>query len=144
LGFDGRDVNLYSYVRNNPTKLSDPFGLYVLSDVENVPPLPPSPKLDALLTCMEKCYGSPVFIITSTHEDVPKHPPDKPHGRGEAADIKKTTITDPQRLFCCAAQCGAGYGHGGSHYHVQIGPGLGGPFSRGSVPGPPPCGCSLK
>ena len=131
---------LYSYVASNPTNLTDPSGLITYKS--GVPPA--SPALASLLGCMESCYGQPL-VITSTTDS---HPGDNPHSRGEAADIRYPS--DPKKLLCCSAQCGAGYAkdekiHPSSkstapHIHVQTGAGTGG--GAGDLPTSPPCGCN--
>jgi RHS repeat-associated protein len=139
-------ASLYLYARNNPVTASDAFGLYTLDPHQKIPPLPPSPPLDKLLTCIENCYGQPI-VITSTSEFAPDvgHTPNTPHGRGEAADIKYPS--NPSKMLCCAAQCGAGFGLDegknlsklgkGAHVHVQLGRGTKG--GHGDLPRVKPC-----
>jgi hypothetical protein len=123
-------TNLYQYVGNNPVDWIDPLGQYTLVPDHrpgHTSPLPPSPRLDKLLTCMENCYGQPIQI-TSTSEPSPFHAPGTPHRRGEAADIREPA--NPSKLLCCASQCGAGFGLDegahpsrpgvAAHVHVQF------------------------
>jgi RHS repeat-associated protein len=129
--------NAYAYAHNNPVVSADPFGLHDLKKGAKEP----DPKLKALLDCIEGCYGGPGSItVTSTSEDTPRHPPGTPHRRGEAADIRYPQ--DPEKLLCCASQCGAGFAldearhpspkSSGPHIHVQEGPGKKG--GRGDLP----------
>ena len=122
-------TSAYAYVSNEPTSATDPLGLYGLSKKGNPPPVPPSPRLDKALRCLEGCYGKPL-LITSTSEPIPQHKPGSPHRRGEAADISYPT--DPAKLLCCAAGCNFQFGldekeHPSSpgvppHIHVQFTP----------------------
>jgi len=136
-------VNTYTYALDAPLTLADPTGLYGLK-----PGVPePSPGLDALLTCIENCYGP--FVVTSTSEPIPEHPPGEPHRDGTAADIRYPS--DPTAFLCCAKKCGAGFGldekrHPSAHstaphIHIQIPPGTRG--GHGDLP-PPGTDCSCK
>jgi hypothetical protein len=80
-----------------------------------------------LLICMANCYGKPL-LITSTHEQNPRHPQGTQHWSRNAADIHYPD--DPQKMLCCAKGCGAGYARDellypasntfGAHIHVQL------------------------
>ena len=114
------DVDLYTYVSNQPTLLVDPEGLFAVKS--GVPT--PSAAVQALLTCIETCYGQS-FTVTATTDS---HPAASPHGRGQAADIRYPA--DPAKLLCCAGQCGAGFAldenkhpstHStAAHVHIQL------------------------
>jgi len=123
--------NPYVYIENTPMNLIDPQGLYEIK-----PGVPdPSPLLDILLRCMESYLG--YIYVTSTTDN---HPPDTPHGRGEAIDIRYPS--DAKATLCAAAKCGAQYGKDekihpskkstGPHIHLQITPGIGG--GKGDLP----------
>ena len=171
----GNGANFYSYAINSPVSWVDPFGMDITCPsflawlcIPPPPPIPvklppwyapstkyhapvPSVPLGKLLNCIGRCYGQPLFY-TSTSEVDPKigHVPDTPHGRGEAADI--IYPQNPDRLLCCASDCGAGKALDekkhpspkatGPHIHIQLFPGPGG--GRGNLPpglplSPPPC-----
>jgi RHS repeat-associated protein len=163
LNFPSSDaLNVYAYVANNPVNLADPKGLYVIKPPQGpsdprVPALPPTPgsPLDSFLSCMDGCYGTNV-IVTSTNEPLPfpkykdkkgrpLHGSSTPHGRGLAADIELPS--NPDKMRCCAAKCGAKWGQNESdHLHFQLVPGAkGGSIDNGSggnLKPPPPCGCN--
>jgi RHS repeat-associated protein len=124
--YDGGDSNLYMYVANNPTRYSDPHGLYIV-----LPGVPvPSSIIDALLKCIEAKTGGPL-IVTSTSRISKQHPAGTPHARGVAVDIRYPA--DPNKVLCAAASCGAGFAldekkhpsanSDGPHIHIQIPPG---------------------
>jgi len=82
-------VNTYTYVSNQPTIFVDLEGLFAVKS--GVPA--PSAAVQALLTCIETCYGQS-FTVTATTDS---HPAASPHGRGQAADIRYPT--DPAKLL---------------------------------------------
>jgi len=120
--------NLCDYVENNPANWIDPLGLYTLDKHQKMPPLPPSPKIDKLLKCIESKTGLDL-VVTSTSEDTPVHPPGKPHRRGVAVDLKYDR-GNADKILCAAAQCDAGFGldeakhpspkSKGDHIHLQL------------------------
>jgi RHS repeat-associated protein len=123
LGALGEGTNLYVYVENNPTNYVDPYGLYTV-----LPGVPaPSPEIDALLKCIESKTGVPL-VVTSTSTISKQHPAGTPHARGEAVDLRYPS--DPDKVLCAAAGCGAGFGLDekkhpsaqakGPHIHLQI------------------------
>lgn len=154
-GIPDARINAYAYVDNEPTTAMDPLGLYTLNPKGNPPPVPPSPRLDKALRCLENCYGSS-FMVNSTSEPSRLRKPGSPHLRGEAADIDYPA--DPGKMLCCAAGCpdfhfaldeklhpsrpGAG-----AHIHVQFTPARPGDVKpnwphgvHGDLPPAPPCG----
>jgi RHS repeat-associated protein len=122
-------ISAYAYVENGPTTAIDPLGLYQLATGGKHPPVPPSPRLDRALRCLEGCYGKPL-VLNSTSEPTELHKPGTPHRRGEAADIAYPA--DPAALLCCAAGCNFQFGldekihpsrpGAGAHIHVQFTP----------------------
>jgi RHS repeat-associated protein len=125
-------LNTYAYADDNPVDFNDPLGEYAVKG--GVPA--PSAAVDALLTCVERCYEKS-FTVTATTDS---HPAASPHGRGLAADIRYPS--DPAKFLCCAGWCGAGFGldeklHPSSratapHIHIQLPPGTHG--GRGDLP----------
>ena len=139
-------ANFYDYADDEPTNMTDPQGLYTLAGGGAHPPLPPSPALDKLLTCMESCSGL-ALVVTSTSEQTPQHGPGSPHALGLAVDIRYPS--NPGLVLCCAEQCGGGFALDerlhpspnatAPHMHIQIPRGTGG--GRGDLPPGSPCPC---
>lgn len=153
------ELNFYLYTNNSPLNFTDPSGLYFIKPPSTpsdprIPALPPSygSPLDRFLLCLDLCYGAQT-IVTSTFEPLPfqrfkdergnpVHGPGTPHGSGQAVDVQ--IPSDPGKIKCCAAKCGARWGHdqGGSnpHLHFQLTPV--GSGQSGSLPKPGQCGCN--
>jgi hypothetical protein len=104
----------------------------------------PSEPLANVLSCMQNRLngipGSTSLVVTATTND---HPPNSPHGRGEAADLRyNDNGNEADTRLRVAAECGARYGldegrHPSSHstaphYHIQLTPGKRG--GRGDLP----------
>jgi len=129
LGLDG-SAGPYLYAANSPTSLTDPFGLY---DVKPGVPAP-SPQLDQLLTCMDKCPGVQPIVVTGTTPVPGEKHQDPGHAGGTSVDIRPPRGIPPDTFFCCAGRCGAGWGinegSGGNptpyttaaNYHLQLFP----------------------
>jgi len=95
----------------------------------NTPHLPPSPQIEALLTCMAQklCTSLPV---NSTDEPTEHHHPWDVHGQGNAVDIGfKGTAPQGQSIMCAAGACGASFAHdeqnfpyngSSGHIHVEL------------------------
>ena len=145
---NGFSFNRYAYADNNPVVRTDPDGRQTdpapaAPDVQYKNGVPAaSGQLQSMLTCVQQCAGQRV-TVTSTHEDVPQHGADTPHGRGEAADLRVAPGTE-REVLQCAANCGARFGQNevahpsahatGPHVHIQTGPGVHG--GRGDLPQP--------
>jgi RHS repeat-associated protein len=132
IGLNGGSYSTYRYVSNDPVMLVDPLGQY---DVKGGVPAPSS-AIDALLTCIQGCYGQS-FTVTSTTDS---HSATSPHGQGVAADIRYPS--DPSKFLCCAGKCGAGFAQDeklnpsahatAPHIHIQLPAGTHG--GRGDLP----------
>jgi RHS repeat-associated protein len=122
--------NLYTYVRNNPIILNDPFGLFHVK-----PGVPyPNLRLEALLDCIEWQTGL-TLNVTSTNEPPPHSPhgPNDPHIRDGGLAVDISYPFDPEWVLNGAACCGAKYGRNenfnpsahsnAAHLHLQIVPG---------------------
>jgi RHS repeat-associated protein len=150
-------LDTYTYVEGAPLSFSDPDGLDRWGDQpgfgwEMKPGVPlPKPEIYAHAVCLHQCLGQP-FVITSTHEPTPQHPPGTPHASGQAFDIRFPN--QPDKALCCAKKCGAGFGLNeyrspspratGGHVHIQIPPGRRG--GSGDLPrqGCNPCDTSAQ
>ncbi len=130
--------HLYVYSQNNPVIIIDPSGWL------NFKPGVPQGTRDiselnlliALLSCVEKCFGSTLTITATTNGHT-----GGPHVRGEAADIRYD-MPNPSKVLCCAKKCGFNFGldeklhpsdHStGPHIHIQLGNGTSG--GHGDLP----------
>jgi hypothetical protein len=139
---------IYSYVGGNPVRWIDPLGLYKVA-----PGVSEGLRIELhnALMCFEDCIRSRMcsekfeLTITSGTEG---HPPNDPHTRGEAVDIGRNSNPNLKRedAVPCFDHCfpNAAYAqeernsprYGGTHFHFQINPGLGGiiGFRQGVVP----------
>ena len=75
------DNNFYSYVDNDPTVLTDPFGLWTCVGAKTVCDF--TPEMNEALDKLEKCLGRP-FKITCGRDS---HKASDPHMKGLAVDI---------------------------------------------------------
>jgi RHS repeat-associated protein len=141
LGLSGDSLQLYGYVRNTPTNLTDPLGLYELKPGV----AKPSPAIEDLLTYVEKSTGLTLRVTETSG----RHDPTNPHTKGSAVDFtysgpnyKKYDPVKSGRILSAASEYGIGYGldeyihpsrgSTGSHIHLQIPPGRQG--GRGDLP----------
>ena len=140
-GFDD-GIDFYSYVRNDSTNFTDPFGLYT---TEPEVPLPLPPKLDKFMKCMDNCTGRDQHVNATTNG---KHS-DPGHAAGTTVDLRPIG-TPSKTIFCCAGKCGAPYlldertlhtKHGtGPHFHIQlVAPLNPSPNAPNSIPDTPEC-----
>jgi RHS repeat-associated protein len=105
IGLDG-SADPYLYAENNPTMAIDPLGLYIVK-----PGVPaPSPRLDKLLKCMDKCPGMPPIFVTGTTPVPGEKHKDPGHAGGTSVDIRPPKGIPPDLVFCCAGKCGATWG----------------------------------
>jgi RHS repeat-associated protein len=136
------DINTYNYAANNPLTWIDPYGLYKLKGPQVPDPGTVSPLLYGFLNCVEKCYGQPL-TVTSTTNDHTKGA----HIRGRAVDFTiPEGVVGSGTAVCCALNCGAVYvqneylfpspdAKGLGHIHAQMDAG-GGAHGTGRNPKP--------
>jgi RHS repeat-associated protein len=153
-GVQGDEVDLYRYALNSPTNFVDSLGLSPAPATFTIPSYLPLPSLpiEALLECITYKTGIPL-LVTSTSEKTWRHPPESPHGRGDAVDLNyPANPANADKILCAASFCGAGFGldekkhpspnSTGDHLHLQIPPGTRG--GHGDLPKPTCLGCGSK
>jgi RHS repeat-associated protein len=130
IGFEGGDVNLYTYVGNNPVSFVDPYGLYKFAPGAHGPL---TSGLDSALQCFEACAGQEVTVTSGQRGG------SGPHGSGNACDPgrRANPWLSPDTARNCYQSCfnvNQSYAQeernnpdiGGTHYHFQNQPGRGG------------------
>jgi RHS repeat-associated protein len=138
---DGQGAQKKDSNTQTPTQsTTDPAPPLKYDMKQPVPPLPAAGPILPVLQCMQSCSS---FVISSTAEDTPRHPPGTPHRLNEAADLE-VGLGKEHSTLQCAANCGAHFGlderahpsknSSGPHVHVQVTPGRNG--GRGDLPLP--------
>ncbi len=128
IGFAGGDVNLYSYVWNNPTLFADPFGLWRYAREYGTTGANLSPGITGTEGAVDSVFQGLVqrdAVVTFTRNGV--HKKDSLHYVGEAIDLRTRDLTAKQRAVATAALqllLGDDYDviDEGDHIHVEYQP----------------------
>lgn len=104
IGFRGGDINLYSYVWNNPTLFADPFGLWSYAREYGTTGANLSPGIAGTEGAVDSVFQGLVnrdAVVTYTRNGV--HKKDSLHYVGDAIDLRTRDLTAKQRATATAA-----------------------------------------